>query len=158
VIEKRLVEFASLLRQGGLRVSPGELADAAQGLELIHLEERDEFRSVLRCSLLKRDQDAATFDRAFDLFFGGTVDLVADLERGILERLKDSGLLDAHSLEMLAHELRERPLTPLARAALEGDVGQLAQLLRGAVLQLNLSGATPLQQGFFSRRLGSGAG
>jgi len=158
MMEQRLVEFASLLRQGGLRVSPGEMVDAVRGLELVELEERDEFRAVLRCSLLKRPQDAPTFDRAFDLFFGGTIELVADLERGLVERLRESGLLDPDSLEMLAHELAHRALSPLAQAALDGDVGKLARLLRGAVLQLNLKGATPLQQGFFGRRLGSAAG
>jgi uncharacterized protein with von Willebrand factor type A (vWA) domain len=48
---------------------------------------------------------------------------------------------------------------PLTQAALEGDRARLAQLFRSASLQLDLSRMeSPLQTGFFSRRLLSGAG
>jgi uncharacterized protein len=50
-------------------------------------------------------------------------------------------------------------LSPLTQAALHGDRSRLAQLFQAAGLQLDLSRLeSPLQTGFFSRRLLSGAG
>ena len=158
-MEGSLVEFAALLRQGGLRVSSGELADAARALELVGLGDRLSVRATLESALVKRERDAPTFRQLFDLYFGGAAALVADIEKGLLVRLAEEGAFDPDTLEMLAWELQHRPLSPLARAALEGDAAQIPRLLRGAALQVNLSQMTsPLQQGFFARRLGAAAG
>ena len=158
-MEQRLVEFAELLRQGGLRVSPGELCDAAQALALVDLADRPTVRAALASTLVKRERDEAPFQRLFELYFGGAATLLADLERGLMARLRDEGAFDEATLEMLAWELSHRPLSPLARAAIDGNPVEVSRLLRGAALQVNLSQMTsPLQQGFFSRRLGAAAG
>ena len=50
-------------------------------------------------------------------------------------------------------------MSPLTRAVLEGDASRLAQLFRGASLQLDFSQLrSPLQTGFYARRMLSGAG
>jgi uncharacterized protein with von Willebrand factor type A (vWA) domain len=158
-VETSLVEFAALLRQGGLRVSPGELADAARALELMGLGDRLSVRATLESALVKRERDAPTFRQLFDLYFSGAAALVEDIEKGLLARLEEEGAFDPDTLEMLAWELQHRPLSPLARAALEGDAAQISRLLRGAALQVNLNHmSNPLQQGFFMRRLGAAAG
>ncbi|MHB8418918.1 MAG: VWA domain-containing protein [Myxococcales bacterium] len=154
-----LVEFAALLRQAGLRLSAGEVADAARALDLTGLADREVARAALESALVKRERDTPTFRRLFDLYFGGAAALVAGLEQGLLARIAEEGLLDPESLEMLAWELSNRRLSPLTRAALGGDAAETARLLRGAALQVNLAQlSSPLQQGFFARRLGGAAG
>jgi uncharacterized protein with von Willebrand factor type A (vWA) domain len=159
VIDERLVEFAGFLRQNGLWVSPLEVADAASALSLLGLERRELVKGALAATLVKRGRDVPVFDRLFDLYFGGLAKLLADLEQSVLDELKQSGLLDRDSLEMLAHDLQNRPLSPLTRAALGGDLATLSRLLRGAALQVNLGQMqSTLQQGFYVRRLGAAAG
>ncbi|HUB05568.1 MAG TPA: VWA domain-containing protein [Myxococcales bacterium] len=158
-MDAALVEFAALLRQGGLRVSAAELADGARALTLVGLDDRGTARAALESALVKRERDTGTFRRLFDLYFGGAATLLADLEKGLLQRLTEEGLLEPDALEMLAWELSNRPLSPLARATLSGDTAEIARLLRGAALQVNLSQlSNPLQQGFFARRVGGAAG
>ena len=154
-----LVELAGLLRQAGLRVSSGELADAAAALALVGVDDRATVRAALESALVKRERDAPTFRRLFDLYFGGAASLLADVERGLLDRLREEGAFDEATLEMLAWEIRHRGMSALALAAIEGDAAVLSRLLRGAALQVDLGQLTnPLQQGFFTRRLGAAAG
>jgi len=159
MVEDRLSELAALLRQNGLRVSPGELADASTALGLLGLENRDLMHAALRSTLVKRARDAPVFDRLFALYFGGLGRLLDGLEAGLLEQLAEEGFFSEDSLQMLAHELAHRPLSALARAALEGDVAGLSRLLRGAALQIDLAGIqNQFQEGFYARRLGAAAG
>jgi uncharacterized protein with von Willebrand factor type A (vWA) domain len=159
VIDERLVELAAILRQNGIRVSSQELGDAGQALALLGFDDRSVVKGALSATLVKRSRDAPVFDRLFDLYFGGLIKLLQDLEKGILEELRESGLLGADALAMIAHELENRALSPLARAVLEGDVAQLSRLLRGASLQIDLGQMqSPLQRGFFARRMGSALG
>ncbi len=158
-MDTTLVELAGLLRQAGLRVSAGELADAAAGLALVGMGDRAAVRAVLESALIKRERDAEVFRRIFDLYFGGAKALLDDVERGLVDRLREQGVLDEDVLAMLAWEIARRPLSPLARAALEGDVAALSRLLRGAALQVDLGQIeSPTQLGFFARRLGAAAG
>ena len=52
-MDERLEDFAGLLRQNGLRVSPSEVSDAAQATLLVGLEDRDSFRGALRATAPK---------------------------------------------------------------------------------------------------------
>ncbi len=159
MIDERLVEFAAFLRQNGVRVSSQELADAANALGLLGLQERAVVKGALAATLVKRARDAPIFERLFSLYFGGLAKLLADLEQSVIDELRRSGLLDRDSLEMLAHELSHRQLSPLTRAALGGDVAELSRLLRGAALQVNLGQMeSGLQQGFYARRMGAAVG
>ncbi len=160
-MEARVVEFARLLRQNGLRVSPAEAADAVRAVALAGVADRDTFRAALRATLVKRGADAATFDRLFELFFSGLGRILEALERSVLRDLEESGILEGDDLTMAAMTLaRLAPrLSPVARAALEGDAALLARLLRGAALTLDFSALeTRAQLGFYARRLLAGAG
>ncbi len=53
-MEERLIEFASILRRNGMRVSPSENMDAFRALELIGIEDPLLFRHTLRTTLIKR--------------------------------------------------------------------------------------------------------
>jgi hypothetical protein len=160
-VEARIVEFARLLRQNGVRVSPAEAADAARAAALAGLEDRETFRAALRATLVKRGADAPLFDRLFPIYFSGLQRVLDALERSVLRDLEESGLLQGDDLTMAAMTLAR--LAPrqsaLARAVLEGDAALLARLLRGAALAIDFSGLEASTQiGFYGRRLLSGAG
>jgi uncharacterized protein with von Willebrand factor type A (vWA) domain len=160
-VEARIVEFARLLRQNGVRVSPAEAADAVRAAALAGVDDRATFRAALRATLVKRGADAPAFDQLFELYFSGLSRVVEALERSVLRDLEESGVLEGDELTMAALTLgRLSPrLSPLARAALTGDAALLARLLRGAALAIDFSGLEAATQlGFYGRRLLAGAG
>ncbi|HMK72917.1 MAG TPA: VWA domain-containing protein [Myxococcaceae bacterium] len=160
-MEARIVEFAEVLRQNGVRVSTSEVMDGARAAAMVDLSERENLRSVLRTTLVKRSADVDVFDRAFALFFSGAARTVEALETSLLAALEEQGLLSGDERAMVVASLRALggQLSPLTEAALQGDQARLARLLRGATLQLDLSQLqSPLQSGFFARRLLAAAG
>lgn len=60
---------ATLRRDQGFRVGPGELADAARALELVDVADERTVRDVLRPVLSATAGDAAVFDEEFTRFF-----------------------------------------------------------------------------------------
>lgn len=160
-MEARIVEFAELLRQNGIRVSPAEVTDAVEALALTGLEDRETVRGALAATMRKRAQDHELFGRIFDLYFSGMAKVLEGLEGSLAGRIDEEGVLEGDELEMLLYTLRDLQgqMSPLTMALLQGDVGAIAKLLRGAALQLDFGGMTsPLQAGFYARRLGAGAG
>jgi uncharacterized protein with von Willebrand factor type A (vWA) domain len=159
-VEARIAELAGLLRAGGVRVSPAEVADAVRAAALAGVEERDTFRSALRATLVKRARDVPAFEAIFALWAGALGRALAGAERGLLADLREAGLA-APDLDAVAAALARLAgtLTPLARAALAGDPGALARLLAEAAGRLDLgAGAGPGASGFLSRRLVAAAG
>ena len=65
------VRFCRLLRARGLGVTPAESLDAARALEVVDLGDRAEVHRALRTVLASRPEEFATFDAAFDSFWGG---------------------------------------------------------------------------------------
>jgi hypothetical protein len=160
-MDARIVEFAEVLRQNGVRISTSEVQDAARGVSEIGLQDKGIFRSVLRTTLVKREQDVDVFNRAFDFYFSGAAKTFEAIDKSLFEQLKEQGMLEGDELTMLLYQMNLlfNELSPLAQAALLGDRARLAQLFRSATLQLDLSQLqSPLQTGFFSRRLMSAAG
>lgn len=68
-MERKLTEFAKLLRNHGLPVSPPELADAVHAISAIGYSDRLLFRDALSCTLAKSLPDSLIFERCFDRFF-----------------------------------------------------------------------------------------
>jgi uncharacterized protein with von Willebrand factor type A (vWA) domain len=160
-VDERVRDFAALLRTNGVRVSPVEVADAVGAAALVGAFDRSAFRAALRASLVKRSCDVPVFDGLFDLYFSALGRVVDGLERGLLAELREQGLLEGDELEMIARTLAELAgeMSPLARAALEGDAARLARILAGAALQVDPGGlASPAAAGFHARRLLSAAG
>jgi uncharacterized protein with von Willebrand factor type A (vWA) domain len=160
-VEDRLVEFGRLLRHHGVRVSPAEVADAVRAAALVGVGEREALRAAARATLVKRAADAVVFDRLFDLYFSGLGRLLAEPERGLLADLVASGGLEDRDLEAIAAALSSLggQMSPFAQAVLSGDAAALARLLRGATLQVDFSAlSSPMQVGFYGRRLLSAAG
>lgn len=155
---ERLQEFAALLRQNGVRVSPGELAEAARALLLVPMEDREAVRGALRATLVKRGADAPAFDRLFELHFG----VLGRLLEGLEETLARGLSLDGLSLEEqqeVTRILGAMGAGPMSLALAQGQLGEIARLLRAAAIQVDFGGlkGTP-QKGFFARRVGAAAG
>jgi uncharacterized protein with von Willebrand factor type A (vWA) domain len=66
---RNLVLFARLLRSVGVPASPDQLVDLARALPLLDLRRKDEFKDAARATLVTSREQAAVFDRTFDLFW-----------------------------------------------------------------------------------------
>jgi uncharacterized protein len=66
---RHVVTFGRVLREAGLEVGPGRLADALTGLDHVELTSRDDVYWTLRATLVARREDLAPFDRAFSAWF-----------------------------------------------------------------------------------------
>ncbi|MDY0220390.1 MAG: VWA domain-containing protein [Desulfobacterium sp.] len=94
-----LTGFAACCRAFDLRVSTGEVIDAARHLGLVNPADPVEFRLVLRANFVKSRRDQARFDYIFDLFFNR-------VEKNE-ENIPDSGA--ERIVDLLDQELRQRP-------------------------------------------------
>lgn len=160
-MEARLVELAALLRQNGLRVSPGEVEDASLALREVGLGDRETVRAALASTLVKRSRDRELFDRIFDLFVSPGGSLARALDQSLARQIEEEGRLEGDDLEMLLYEIRQMAegMSPLAQALILGEGARLGSMLRGAALRLDLAQSEGgLQAGFFARRLLAEAG
>jgi uncharacterized protein with von Willebrand factor type A (vWA) domain len=160
-VDARVTDFSRILRTNGVRVSPAEIQDAVVAASAVGAQDRAAFRAALRASLVKRARDVPVFDALFELYFSALGRVVEGLERSLLAELEQQGLLEGDELEMVARTLAELAprLSPLARAALEGDAALLARILSGAALQVDPGGlASAAAAGFHARRLLAAAG
>src|SRR5207244_10112382 len=66
---RHVVTFGRVLRQAGLEVGPGRLADALSGLDRVALERQDAVYWTLKQTLVSRQEDLDAFDRAFRAWF-----------------------------------------------------------------------------------------
>ena len=69
-MESRILQLISALRAGGVRVSLAESAEAFSAVDLMGIQDREQFRLSLRATLVKDVKDIPTFDQLFPLFFG----------------------------------------------------------------------------------------
>jgi uncharacterized protein with von Willebrand factor type A (vWA) domain len=69
-MESRILQLIAALRAGGVRVSLAESAEAFSAVDLMGIQDREQFRLSLRTTLIKDLKDLATFDKLFPLFFG----------------------------------------------------------------------------------------
>jgi hypothetical protein len=68
-MEDRIIKFISALRNGGVRVSLAESADAFRAIEQLGITDRELFRLSLRATLVKEANDLPVFEELFPLFF-----------------------------------------------------------------------------------------
>jgi uncharacterized protein with von Willebrand factor type A (vWA) domain len=68
-VVRHVVTFGRVLREAGLEVGPGRLADALTGLDHVDLTRQDDVYWTLRQTLVARQEDLEAFDRAFRAWF-----------------------------------------------------------------------------------------
>jgi uncharacterized protein with von Willebrand factor type A (vWA) domain len=66
---RQVVTFGRVLREAGLEVGPGRIADAVRGLGAVGLERREDVYFTLRQTLVSRHDELDVFDRAFRAWF-----------------------------------------------------------------------------------------
>ena len=69
-MESRILQLISALRASGVRVSLAESAEAFTAVNIMGIQDREEFRLSLRATLIKDLKDIPVFDKLFPLFFG----------------------------------------------------------------------------------------
>ena len=89
-MEDKLVEFANLLRQNGVRVSLAETLDALAASGIIGLGERDAFRTALRSTMIKRASELPVFEELFDVYFSGLGEIIKQAGQGVQDALSMS--------------------------------------------------------------------
>ena len=70
-VVRHVVTFGRILREAGLEVGPGRVADALNGLDSVELARQDDVYWALRTTLVSRREDLEFFDRAFHAWFLG---------------------------------------------------------------------------------------
>ncbi|GAA0596768.1 VWA domain-containing protein [Streptomyces crystallinus] len=121
----RVTGLVRTLRTHGLRIGPGETADAAAALAALGFEDRERIREGLAAALLHSEGQRAVFDPVFDLYFPLRVGAPATAGGDTAE-------------------LRDR----LAAALAADDQAALGQLAAEAVDALGGYGASPGSDGF----------
>jgi len=69
-MESRILQLIAALRTSGVRVSLAESAEAFSAVDLMGIQDREQFRLSLRATLIKDIKDVPTFEKLFPLFFG----------------------------------------------------------------------------------------
>ncbi len=128
-MESRILQLISALRASGVRISLAESAEAFSAVDLMGIQDREQFRLSLRATLIKDARDIPTFEKLFPLFFGsGQPPLMGGNPADELS--PEEAEMLAEALRQFAENLRERIERlmngqPLSREELE----QLAQMV-----------------------------
>ena len=69
-MESRILQLIAALRASGVRVSLAESGEAFSAVDILGIQDREQFRLSLRATLIKDVRDLSTFDKLFPLFFG----------------------------------------------------------------------------------------
>ena len=69
-MESRILQLISALRASGVRVSLAESAEAFSAVNIMGIQDREQFRLSLRATIIKDLKDLPVFDKLFPLFFG----------------------------------------------------------------------------------------
>ena len=138
-LARHVVTFGRVLREAGLEVGPGRLADALTGLDLIDLSRRDDVYWTLRQTLVSRRDDLDAFDAAFRAWFlraptapvfrqGTEAQSLRLLRRSSASKPADDGGEAGEELTSLGFSpeelLRQRDFADLTREEFE-NVGRL---------------------------------
>ena len=69
VLLRHVCTFGRVLREGGLEIGPGRLADALSALDHVDVTEQDDVYWALSTTLVARREDLDAFDKAFAAWF-----------------------------------------------------------------------------------------
>src|SRR6202158_1364771 len=133
-MEEKLVEFANLLRQNGVRVSLAETLDAISASEVTGLGERDLFRAALRTTMIKRASEIPVFEELFDVYFTGLGEIIKGASKAVQDALSMSDKDFQQFLDDMEDMLKKhgQELSDLAKQLLQNNSGQLERMMRDA--------------------------
>jgi uncharacterized protein with von Willebrand factor type A (vWA) domain len=157
-MQKKILEFANILRRSGIRVSTAEALDSFTALDELSLDDREVFRDALRSTMVKRGEEIPPFDELFDLYWSGFYDSLRETFGDAVGDLDALGIDLDELMRRIAEQLQNMEgdlgdLSELARAMLTMDLDQMEQMIRQAAEQAGIDRIENfLQVGFFSRR------
>ncbi|HKF29515.1 MAG TPA: hypothetical protein VKB29_09790, partial [Candidatus Binataceae bacterium] len=124
-MEEKLVEFANLLRENGVRVSLAETLDAFSASEVTGLGERDVFRAALRSTMVKRASELPVFEELFDVYFSGLGEIIKQASKAVQDALSMSDQEFQKFLEDVEKMLQKegKKLSELAKQLLQNNSG-----------------------------------
>jgi uncharacterized protein with von Willebrand factor type A (vWA) domain len=149
-MEKALIDFASMLRKAGVKVSQAEVVDSLGILLHLKLEERSVFKDALRSTLIKRAHDIPLFDSLFEFHFSRGPIIGGDA--GVSEL---SGLAEPATSQYEPSEEDQSDLSPVIEMIVTGRLGPLTRFLleQSRELALKRMAVPPLRGKFFVQQL-----
>ncbi len=152
MIDKKLLEFFSLLRKNNVRVSPAEVIDAFGVLKHIDILDRSQFKSAIRATVIKDYEDISTFDELFDVFFS---DFRNELKfrKFTLDDIPLFSLSPDYFKEIITKEFHHR-LSPILAFILFGNSEEFSRAIRMASQNISFeSMQNHLQINFLANQL-----
>jgi len=160
-VDDKLIEFSSLLRQNGVRVSVAEDLDSFAAVRVLGLGNREALKSALRSTMVKRAVDVPIFDELFDLYFSG----IQSLLKAATQRSEQATGLDPSDFQRLLEELEKllaeqgKELSDATKEWLRNDTGRIEQRLRDALEQARVGDIErPYQEGQFTHGMANAFG
>jgi len=160
-MEDKLVEFANLLRQNGVRVSLAETLDAISAADVTGLNERDLFRAALRATMIKRANEIPVFEELFDVYFTGLGEIIKGASKGVQEALSMSDQDFQNFLDEVEQMLKQhgQELSDLAKELLQNRDGQLERMMREAARAIRMQGIQrTIEENYFARAMARALG
>jgi uncharacterized protein with von Willebrand factor type A (vWA) domain len=160
-MEEKLVEFANLLRQNGVRVSLAETLDAISASDVTGLAERDLFRAALRATMIKRANEIPVFEELFDVYFSGLGEIIKGASKGVQDALAMSDMDFQQFLDEMEEMLKKHgdELSELAKELLQNRDGQLEKMMREAARAVRMQGIQrTIEENYFARALARALG
>ena len=160
-MEEKLVEFANLLRQNGVRVSLAETLDAVSASQVTGLGERDAFRAALRATMIKRASELPVFEELFDVYFSGLGEIIKGASKEVQDALSMSDQDFQQFLDDVDKMLKEhgQELSDLAKQLLRNNNGQLEKMMREAARAVRMQGIQrTIEENYFARALARALG
>lgn len=131
-MDQRIVEFIRTLRAVGIRISVAESNDAMRAAEQITLNERGEFRSALKTTLVKEGDDGEKFEHFFPIFFDTAAPPMFDMEQELspeqqqtLQNALQSLMGDQRAIQQMLQQLMQQMMS--GQAFSRDQLEQLAQ-------------------------------
>src|SRR5882757_3505148 len=154
--QEKLVEFANLLRENGVRVSLAETLDAFSASEVTGLTERDAFRAALRATMVKRSTELPVFEELFDIYFSGLGEIIKQASQSVQNALSMSDQEFQKFLDEVTEMLKKegKNLSELAKKLLQNNSGELERKINEAARAVKLSGIErTIEENYFARAL-----
>ena len=155
-MQEKLVEFANLLRENGVRVSLAETLDAFSASEVTGLNERDAFRAALRATMVKRASELPVFEELFDIYFSGLGEIIKQASQAVQNALSMSDQEFQKFLDEVEKMLKKegKNLSELAKQLLQNNSGEMERKIREASRAVKLQGIErTIEENYFARAL-----
>src|SRR5271154_5885645 len=155
-MQEKLVEFANLLRENGVRVSLAETLDAFSASEVTGLTEREAFRAALRATMVKRASELPVFEELFDIYFSGLGEIIKQASQAVQNALSMSDQEFQKFLDEVEKMLKKegKNLSELAKQLLQNNSGEMERKIREASRAVKLQGIErTIEENYFARAL-----